>query len=512
MARSVRLHLSWRRNGDGYDVSLAVNRLLAHDHPVWWCARPSGTAEAGDYLVEGPPSLVKRLSALGLSAAPWTGPLPRDARPLETPCICLLAGTASAYPYFAYYTLCLTRLGLSYHPVGGAEIAQGALQNANLFILPGGFAIWGLDTAEAAPGADASVRTYLEGGGACLGSCGGAYYLSAGRPAWTGTVRARPLYTHEYLQSGTGIVSLRLADHLLALGCPATVEVPYYHGPIYEDVGPEVQVAATFDSLCLPGRLAIDNPLESRRFAREMAGRPAILRAEGARGRAILFSPHPEMGDLVRKYVALDGYVRRYASIRGRRTMEETVKAYRPLDSPAFRLVLNATHALTMHARGRRSAGYPRDRRGRRTASERPAPSNPARAEAPRGDPLSSLRSFQKAAGELLAALRVAGSTGYGTVVRALAEDLAGRLAPAADRLDESLRQLRVSPGAEGRRILAAWSHLAAQGTETLGQGGLFRRPAAERLLHVDLAICLWDAWRGLVEAERLLAPVRSGE
>ncbi|HSB68114.1 MAG TPA: hypothetical protein VLT62_02095 [Candidatus Methylomirabilis sp.] len=511
MARSVWLHLSWRRNGDGYDVPLAVNRLLAHGHPVWWCLRPSGTAEAGDYLVEGPSSLVDRLSALGLSAAAWTGLLPRGARPLETPRICLLAGTASAYPYFAYYTLCLTRLGLSYHPVGGAGIAQGALLDANLLILPGGFAIWGLDMAEAAPGADASVRTFLEGGGACLGSCGGAYYLSAGRPAWTGTVQARPRYTHEYLQSGTGIASLRLADHLLALGCPATVEVPYYHGPIYEDVGPEIEVAATFDSLCLPGRLGIDNPMEARRFAREMAGRPAILRAEGARGRAVLFSPHPEMGDLVRKYVALDGYVRRYASIRGRRTLEETLKAYRPSDSPAFRLVLNATHALTMHSRTRRSAGYPRYRRGSRTPSGPWAPSKPARAEAPRGDPLSSLRSFQKAAGELLASLRVTGSTGYGSMVRAVAEDIAGRLAPAADKLDETLRLLRVSPGAEGRRILVAWNHLATQGTETLGQGGLFKRPAAERLLHVDLAICLWDAWRRLIETERLLASVRSG-
>lgn len=494
MARPVRLHLSWRRNGDSFDVALAVNRLLAHNHRVWWCLRSSGTAEAGDYLVEGPSVLAERLSALGLSTIRWSGRLPRAARPLESPRISLLAGHASAYPYFAYYAVCLTRLGLSYDPVGGAEIAQAALCAANLFVLPGGFATWGLDTAEAAPGADANVRTFLERGGACIGSCGGAYYLSAGRPAWTGTVWARPRYTHEYLQSGTGIVSLRLTDHLLALGCPATVEVPYYHGPIYDDVGPGSEVAALFDNLSLPGRLAIDNPLDARRFRREMVGRPAILRAQGPRGHAVLFSPHPEMGDLVRKYIALDGYVRHYVSIRGRRTMEETLRAYLPLDSPAFRLVLNAAHALMMQSPACRRGNTPEAMRiGAHAAS-----------------PLESLRSFQKAVGRILTPLRMPRSTEHGAVVRTVAKDLAGRLAPAASSLAMALRRVSATPGTEGQRILHAWNHLAMHGTETLAQGLSSRRPVAERLMHVELAICLWDAWRRLIEAELTLAPVRS--
>lgn len=494
MARPVRLHLSWRRNGDGLDVAFAVNRLLAHGRPVWWCLKPSGTAEPGDYLVEGPPSLAEHLTALGLSTDRWASRVPRGACPLETPRVSLLAGHASAYPYFAYYALCLTRLGLTYDPVGGGEIAGGALTGANLFILPGGFAIWGLDKSEAAPGADAALRAFLERGGACIGSCGGAYYLSAGRPAWTGTAWARPRYTHEYLQSGTGIVSLRLADHLLALGCPATVEMPYYHGPIYDDVGPELEVAAVFHSLCLPGRLAIDNPLEARRFRREMAGRPAILRAQGPRGRAILFSPHPEMGDLVRKYMALDGYVRRYLPIRGRRTIEETLLAYRPLDSPAFRLVLNATHALMMTTPGRRQPGL----------------AEALRVPTHLGRSLSSLRSFQEGAGRLLASLMRPRSAGHGAVVRTVAEDLAERLIPAADKLGMALRLLSRRPSTEGWRILNAWNHLARQAIDTLAHGLSSRRSVAERLMHVDLAICLWDAWRRLIEAELQLAPVRS--
>lgn len=493
MARPIRLHLSWRRNGDNFDVALAVNRLLAHNHPVWWCLKPSGRIEAGDYLVEGPSSLAELLSAFGLSTSPWSSRLPEGVRRLEAPRVSLLAGQASAYPYFAYYALCLTRLGLSYDPVGGPEITRGGLHGANLFVLPGGFAIWGLDMSEKSPGADAVVRAFLERGGGCIGSCGGAYYLSAGRQGWTGTAWTRPRYTHEYLQSGTGIVSLKLEDHLLALGCPTTMEIPYYHGPIYDDAGPGVEVAGVFHDLCLPGRLAIDNPLEARRFRREMAGRPAILRAQGTRGRAILFSPHPEMGDLVRKYVALDGYVRRYLPIRGQRTMEETLRAYRPLDSPTFHLILNATHALLMTAPSRRP----------RRLSE------PARLEVQLARSLFSLRSFQKATERSLASLRLAGSTGHGSVVRTVATELAARLVPTADNLARALRRLGRARSAEAQRILNAWKHLAGQATEALAQGRRSSRPVAEQLLHVELAICLWDAWRRLIEAELVVAPVR---
>jgi hypothetical protein len=80
-----------------------------------------------------------------------------------------------------------------------------------------------------------------------------------------------------------GIVTLHMQPGPLALGCPPTVEVPYYHGPIYDLVGGGVEVAATFHSLSLPGRLAIDNPLDEALFRREMAGKPAILLASGDR-------------------------------------------------------------------------------------------------------------------------------------------------------------------------------------------------------------------------------------
>jgi hypothetical protein len=339
-------HLGWRDNHDDFDVALAVNRLLRHGAAAWWLTAPQAAAEAGDYLIALDEPERDALARLGVRVAPWHGAVPSGARPLVAPAVCLFAGTASRFPYFAYYALALLRLGIDYVPCDGATIAQGVLDDANLLALPGGFSTWGIDAAETASGADARVRDFLSRGGTAIGSCGGAFYLSAGRPGWTGTAQAKPLYSHEYLQSGVGVVTLKLRPGPLAFGCPPTVEVPYYHGPIYDELGAGIEVAATFHTLSLPGRLAIDNPLDAQRFERDMAGKPAILDAIGPRGRAVLFSPHPEMGDLVRKYIALDGYVRHYLPIRGFVTMRDTLRHYRVTDAPSYRLVLNAVHHL----------------------------------------------------------------------------------------------------------------------------------------------------------------------
>ncbi len=344
--RAVTLHrLSWRSNGDSLDVALVVHRLLDHGARVWWLEQGAGV-EAGDYAIELDPRRATAVARSGLRLDGVLSSLPEGARELTPPRVALFTGSATGYPYWGYYALCLLRLGLRYSPVDGAAMAAGALERENLFVIPGGFATWGFDNAEQAAGADCQVRDFLARDGGAIGSCGGAYYLSAGRPNWTATAWAKPLYTHEYLQSGVGIVSVDLTPGLLSRGLPPTIDIPYYHGPIWEDVGPGAAIAGRFCALVAPGRIGIDNPLDHERFARDMAGRPAILTAENARGHAILFSPHPEMGDLLRKYTALDGYVRKYLPIRGLDVLRDTIRFFAPSESPSFRLVLNASHAL----------------------------------------------------------------------------------------------------------------------------------------------------------------------
>lgn len=465
--------LGWRDNRDRLDVALAVNRLLARGAPAWWLVAPHARADAGDYLIALGPGQQAALARLELRATAWTSELPAGARRLARPAACLFAGTASKFPYFAYYALALLRLGIDYVPCDGAALASGVLDDANLLILPGGFATWGIDAAEDAEGADARVRDFLAQGGAAIGSCGGAYYLSAGRPAWTGTAHAKPLYTHEYLQSGVGVVSVEMRAGTLSVGCPPTMDVPYYHGPIYDVLGPGIDVAATFHSLSLPGRLAIDNPLDHDRFRRDMAGKPAILVASGDRGRAVLFSPHPEMGDLVRKYIALDGYVRHYLPIRGFGTMRDTLRHYRVSDAPSFRLVLNAVHELASDTRTRPVA------------------------RAPAGEPWNDdLGALCDSAFDALAPF---GAGEENDLLRDVASGIRARLDAARER------ERALKPNAT--QLAAASTHLVATMTDHFATAS--QRPITQQLMELDLGVALLECSTRVAECDLALAPQR---
>lgn len=469
--------LGWRANGDSFDVALAVNRALAAGGRAWRARAASGQLDAGDYLIELSASQRAAIATLGLKSAPWSAEPPHEAQPLSAAVSLLFAGTASRFPYYAYYALCLLRLGVAYTPCDGATLASGALDDANLLILPGGFSNWGIDNAESVHGADARVRDFLAQGGAAIGSCGGAYYLSMGRPGWTGTAQAKPIYTHEYLQSGVGVVTLEMRKGPLALGCPPTMEVPYYHGPIYDLVGPGIDVAATFRELTLPGRLAIDNPLDRDKFEREMAGNAAILMATGNRGRAVLFSPHPEMGDLIRKYIALDGYVRHYLPIRGVGTMRDTLRHYRICDSPSFRLVQNAIDELMSMAPVKSTA----------------APSGKAAASA-RGDAnVIALCRRQ------VDALPHFGAGDEGNLLRDVAARAAARIDSVRERVTVAMQHANELPV-----LGASWNHLAATIEDHIDAAA--ERTPALRLMELELSVALVECWTRVAEFDLALA------
>ena len=475
--------LSWRRNGDRYDVATVASRLAARGVSVWWCTHASGNGEAGDYLFDADKVRTAAFDELGLDVAPWPGEQPPDhARRLSPARVALLGGQVSAYPYFGFAALALVRLGLPYRLVDGPSIARGALQDVNFLVLPGGFSTWGLDRGEAAPGADAEVRAFLDRGGVCIGACGGANYLSMGRPGWTGTAAACPRFPHEYLYSGVGVVTLRIEDELFGIGLPPTIDLPYYHGPIYDEWGPGVKPLARFHEYCFPGRLFIDNPLGRPFFEQEMRGRAAILSADGPRGRAILLSPHPEMGDLVRKYIALDGYVRHYLPIRGKRVMDETLAFYRATDAPSFRLFLNAARMLM-------SKPLP---------TPAPARANGRGAEdlVARSDDLH--RHVKAALGEVGSRL---GTDDYDDVVRGVIADLERRAA-AIPALAGALQGL-----VAGSEVVDEWRNIAALALPELTGERTNDYKLPHRLMNVELVISLAEAWKRLAEVEHALAP-----
>jgi hypothetical protein len=474
------LHLAWRRNLDGFDLAMAANRLASRGAKLWWLGASGPIQEPGDYLCEVDPDSAARLAGFGVEARVWSEKLPEDAVAIAHPRIALLAGTAASYPFFAYYAMALARLGFDFELVDGEAIAGGALARFDLLVLPSGSSVWGLDAAEGVVGADAAVRQFLAGDGAAIGSGGGAFYLSSGRPGWTNAALARPIYTHEFLRTGVGIVSAQLGPDSVGFGCPPSIEMPYYHGPVFAELDLAVSSAATFDRLVMPGHLFVPNPLDDGLFRREMAGQTAIIRAETRRGRAVLFSANPEMGDLIRKYIALDTYVVRYLPMRGEAAMADTLRHYRPLDPPCWRLILNAIHSLML-----------------RFEPPGAMPAVPVPAQPP--EPKVRLTASLDAA---LQRVKIADGVPLRSLVDTVRDDLRARVHALAERLNiVETAFMALDPPAPGIRYL--WAGCEAAALTAVADAAKSDRPPAERLAEFETALVLAEAWCRLAEAER---------
>lgn len=319
-------------NGAGISV---YNLALANGLPVY--------ATAAGYVL--PEALSKIATAHGMIPATSPGISGKAGSAGNLPRVVLYSGPAIGYPYWGYYAHALLSIGVPFRCVGPDDILAGALDTADLLVMPGGFATWGLDRAERRNGIDLCVRQFLAGGGGYMGSCGGAFYTAEGRPGWLGAFPMTPRFTQEYLLAGAGLISITLDDTPLAVGLPPAVEMPYYHGPVFDKPRKNEMVAARFRSLIMGSSLFIDNPLDLQRFE-TLKDCPAVLSREGfeGQGRLVVFSPHPEMGEHFRRGVLLEGYVRRYLPIRGSGVIQDTLEFLCGDDSAGFRLINNAIH------------------------------------------------------------------------------------------------------------------------------------------------------------------------
>ncbi|NLS07230.1 hypothetical protein HGP14_28450 [Rhizobium sp. P32RR-XVIII] len=316
-----------------------LNRCRAHRIPA--------SDDAQGFAADG--NVADAAAKLGLTGDAVEG-LPATS---TAPRIAIYAGEAIGYPYWAYYAHALLSLGLTFSPIDGREIVGGALSEFDLLIMPGGFATWGLDRAENLAGIDAAIHAFICEGGAFMGSCGGGFYASDGRPGWLGAIDATPNYTQEYLSTGAAVLGISISDPVLGRGLSEAIELPYYHGPVYSNSARAAVSLGQFRNFISESRLFIDNPLAPSLFDREMKNTPAVLSADLGRGKVIVFSPHPEMGEFLRKGIVLEAYVRRFLPIRGSKVMDETLRFFMKEDCAGFRLIYNALVYLGLfEARG----------------------------------------------------------------------------------------------------------------------------------------------------------------
>jgi hypothetical protein len=256
--------------------------------------------------------------------------------------------------------------------------------------------------------------------------------------------------------------------------------MPYFHGPVFAELDRAVSAAGTFDRLVMPGHLFTANPLDDGFFHREMAGHTAIIRAESRRGRAVLFSANPEMGDLVRKYIALEGYAARYLAIGGEAAMAEALRHYRPLDPPCWRLILNAIHSLML-----------------RFEPPGALPAGPVPLQPPA--PKQRLMALVDTA---LRQFNVADDTPLAGLIDGVRDGMRCRVAPLRERLEvvESAFAM-LDPPAPGIRYLWAGCEMAAAAMVDDAKAG--NRPVAEQLATFETALVLAEAWCRLAEGER---------
>lgn len=480
----------WSDKPENLAAAVLAHRAAAHGHEI----------RLSEHGYAGPDSLAATAARLGLRGT--TGEQAGAAgAAIRLPRIVLYAGAAIGYPYYAYYAHCLWSLGLSFRCASAAEVAGGLLDAAQLLIMPGGFATWGLDRAEAVPGVDRAVAGFIARGGACIGSCGGAFYLSEGRPGWLNAIDAKPRFSHEYLLTGTCLLNVRLTHAALRRDLPETLELPYYHGPVYDQAERQSANLGSFGEHVLANRLFIDNPIDAARYNEVMRGRVAILAGRSATHRVIGFSPHPEMGEFLRKGMVLDSYVRKYLPIRGAKIMQETLQFYAKEDCLGFRLVLNA--AIMLGAFDAQLGA----------SSTNPAPHGTAAATAPAP---RAPQSFDPAWQEALARLRARLPADEDAGIAALIERELGRLAEEWSRLlnedDIVARRAATVHGTDRLEFDQALQHTLADAMSALAdatQDSQNTQPTPRRcpeiMVLLELPVRLLAAHRRISRCDRLL-------
>lgn len=240
---------------------------------------------------------------------------------LRAPSVAVFGGAGSPYNHAS----ALAALGVVWFYVTGAEIASGALERADVLLVPGGG--WRHGSGQLADlgkaGTLAAVQ-FVEEGGGYLSSCAGSlismrlpdeaighYPPTKADFTLLEIENWGPLREAEgcHRSPGIGRVMARVPSprHPVALGLPETIEISHYNGPIFAEPPQDISVALEFAGVTegfTPSENFFGNaerPTDAELQASLMAeagreGRPAVVAGSRGRGRVVLAGLHPEFG------------------------------------------------------------------------------------------------------------------------------------------------------------------------------------------------------------------------
>jgi glutamine amidotransferase-like uncharacterized protein len=182
---------------------------------------------------------------------------------------------------------CLSTTDFTFKRVNGNDIRNGALDEADVLIQPGGSASKQA-TALGKQGRE-NVRKFVTHGGGYLGVCAGAY-LATTDYEWSLGILDAKVIDREHWARGNGSVDVKLSDAGSTFFDRPTawVTIYYHQGPLLAPAGrddvPDYEPLGTFQT----------EIAKKGAPTGVMRGTTALTQSTYGQGRVICFSPHPE--------------------------------------------------------------------------------------------------------------------------------------------------------------------------------------------------------------------------
>lgn len=314
----------------------ALNELLRKDVTVQWHTRgvyfektpawPEGHYYQSGLSIDDTLQNEEFLESFGIIREK-VKKVPQKGKELYSKKIALYNGRGAGEDFSAPLIEVLKWGGFEFKFIDDADIRNGMLKNFDILVVPGSPDAGECYYAGLGDKGYDEIRSFIAEGGEYLGICGGAYLpltsYSTKNRFWLNIVEATDTEDLDYWRTGSGFVRCRIEDDVhpvftsVALGSSSTMNLVYWEGPAITIKGGNVKTLAYFETLLACGReplrpywdmrdnaMARDatcnwyNPLTQEVFEKLLYRKTAFAEAQYHGQRILMFSPHPEMGNI----------------------------------------------------------------------------------------------------------------------------------------------------------------------------------------------------------------------